>query len=176
MKFGSNYSRKLRRNHSGFGDAYYLGEVFVRIGGKQHYQWRAVDQDSEVVDVFLQKRRNGQVVKRFFARLFKTQGRTPPKNVTDKLGGYGIANCELSPDGIHDTTKYANNRSGLSHQPIKVRARVMRRFKSIDQAQRFLEAHVSVYNLFNLGRDLITASHYRNLRINTFDKWIRAVI
>ena len=30
-----------------------LYEVFVAIQGKQHYVWRAVDQDGEVVHVFL---------------------------------------------------------------------------------------------------------------------------
>lgn len=175
IKFGSKYSRKLRRNHSGFGDTFYLDEVFVRIGGKQHYLWRAVDQDGEVVDVFLQKRRNGEAAKRFFTRLFKTHGRTPRKIVTDKLGSYGVAHRELSPDVIHDTTQYANNRSELSHQPTRVRGRVMRRFKSIDQAQRFLDTHASVYNLFNLGRHLIRASHYRNLRTNAFAEWSSAI-
>ena len=175
IKFGSKYFRKLRRNHSGFGDTFYLDEVFVRIGGKQHYLWRAVDQDGEVVDVFLQKRRNGEAAKRFFARLFKTHGRTPRKIVTDKLGSYGVAHRELSPDVIHDTTQSANNRSEPSHQPTRVRERVMRRFKSIDQAQRFLDAHASVYNLFNLGRHLITASHYRSLRVNAFTEWSRVI-
>ncbi|MFT6409023.1 MAG: putative transposase [Arenicella sp.] len=89
-----------------------------------------MDQDGEVVDVFLQKRRNGQAVKRFFARLFKTHGRTPQKIVTNKLASYGVAHRQLSPDVIHDTTQNANNRSELCHQPTGVRERVMRRFKS----------------------------------------------
>jgi putative transposase len=72
IKFGSKYSRRLRPNHCGFGDTFYLDEVFVRIGGNQHYLWRAVDQDGEVVDVFLQRRRNGLAAKRFFKRLLKS--------------------------------------------------------------------------------------------------------
>ena len=55
IKFGSIYSRRLKLRHQGFGDTFLMGEVFVRIGGVQHYLWRAVDQDGEVVDVFLQK-------------------------------------------------------------------------------------------------------------------------
>ena len=84
IKFGSKYSRRLRRNHLGYGDTFYLDEVFVRIGGKQHYLWRAVDQDGEVVDVFLQERRNGEAAKRFFRRLFQNHRRKPRKIVTDK--------------------------------------------------------------------------------------------
>ena len=57
-KFGPEFTRCLRRKHPGFGDTYFLDEVFVKIGGKQHYLWRAVDQDGEVVDVYLQARRD----------------------------------------------------------------------------------------------------------------------
>jgi putative transposase len=126
--------------------------------------------------VFFQKHRNGEAAKRFFARLFKTHGRTPRKTVTDKLGSYGVAHRELSPVVIHDTTQYANNRSELSHQPTGDRERVMKCFKSTCQAHRFFETHASVYNLFNLGRLLITASHYRKLRTNAFAEWSRALL
>jgi putative transposase len=40
--------------------------VFVKINGKQHYLWRAVDQDGEVVDVFIQAKRDVTAAKRFF--------------------------------------------------------------------------------------------------------------
>jgi putative transposase len=55
-KFGPQFSQRLRRKHQGYGDMFYIDEVFVKIQGKQHYLSRAVDQDGEVVDVFLQKR------------------------------------------------------------------------------------------------------------------------
>ena len=91
-----------------------------------------------MVDVFLQKSRNAKAAKRFFKRLFKTYKGKPRKIVTDKLASYRAAHRELSPDVIHDTNQSANNLSELSHQPTRVRERVMRRFKSLDQAQRFL--------------------------------------
>jgi putative transposase len=51
----------------------------------------------------------------------------------------------------------------------------MRKFKSVGQAQRFVTAHAAVQNLFNLGRHLVKAEHYRNLRISAFAEWSRAV-
>ena len=102
----------------------------------------------EVVDVYLQKRRDGAAAKRFFNRLLKKHQDEPRKIVTDKLRSYGVAHRELIPDTIHDTSQYANNRAELSHQPTRVRERGMRRFKSIHQAQRFLNVHAAVYNLF----------------------------
>ncbi len=171
IKFGSRYAKRLRRRHQGYGDTYYLDEVFVRIRGVQHYLWRAVDQDGEVVDVFLQRRRDGAAAKRFFKRLLRASGNEPRRIITDKLRSYGVAHRELIPDTIHDTSQYANNRAELSHQPTRVRERSMRRFKSASQAQRFLSNHAAVYNLFNLGRHLVSAKHYRFFRQRAFASW-----
>ncbi len=136
-RFGPEYATRLRRKHRGYGDTFFIDEVFVKIDGKQHYLWRAVDQDGEVVDVFLQKRRDSAAAKRFLKRLLKTHRDEPRKIVTDKLRSYIVAHRELIPDSIHDTSRYSNNRAKLSHQPSRVRERGMRRFKSIIQAQQF---------------------------------------
>jgi putative transposase len=151
-KFGPTYARRLRRKHQGYGDTFFIDEVFIKINGERHYLWRAVDQDSEVVDVFLQKKRDGAAAKRFFNRLIRKHGGEPRKIVTDKLRSYGVAHREVIPEAIHDTTQYANNRAELSHQPTRVREQGMRKFKSIRHAQRFLSIHAEVCNLFNLGR------------------------
>ena len=109
IKFGHKYARRLKRRHQGFGDTFFIDEVFVKIGGKQHYLWRAVDQDGEVVDVFLQARRDGAAANRFFWRLLRNHGGEPRKIVTDKLRSYGVAHRELIPETIHVTERYANN-------------------------------------------------------------------
>ena len=171
IKFGPKYAGRLRRKHQGYGDTLLIDEVFVKINGKQHYLWRAVDQDGEVVDVFLQARRDGRAARRFFKRLLKKHRSEPRKIVTDKLGSYGVAHRELIPDAIHATSRYANNQAELSHQPTRVRERGMRRFKSMWQAQRFLDVHSAVYNLFNLGRELVSAKHYRAFRQRAFASW-----
>ena len=51
----------------------------------------------------------------------------------------------------------------------------MRKFNAVMQAQRFLDAHAAVNNLFTLGRHLVKAEHYRNLRVSALDEWSRAV-
>ncbi len=171
IKFGPKYARRLRCRNNGYGDTFFIDEVFVKIQGRQHYLWRAVDQDGDVVDGLLQHRRDGKAAKRFFKRLLRASDSEPRRIVTDKLRSYGVAHRELMPDTIHDTSQYANNRAELSHQPTRVRERGMRRFKSMHQAQRFLSTHATVYNLFNLGRHLISAKHYRVLRQRAFASW-----
>jgi len=134
-----------------------------------------VDQDGEVVDVYLQAKRDGAAAKRFFRRLLRSHGTEPRKIVTDKLRSYGVAHRELVSEAIHSTKQYENNRAEQSHEVTRVRERVMRRFKSMKQAQRFLTVHAAVSNLFNLGRHLIRAEHYRSLRVSAFNEWSRAV-
>ena len=175
IKFGAIYTRRLKRKHRGYGDTFFIDEVFVKINGKQHYLWRAVDQDGEVVDVYLQAKRDGAAAKRFFRRLLGSHGGELRKIVTDKLRSYGVARRELIPEAIHSTKQYENNRAEQSHEATRVRERGMRRFKSVGQAQRFLSAHAAVYNLFNLGRHLVSACHYRKLRTGAFNDWAIAV-
>ena len=170
-KFGPRYARRLKRSHQGFGDTFYIDEVFIKIRGAQYYLWRAVDQDGEIIDVFLQRRRDGTAAKKFFKRLLKTHRYEPRKIVTDKLKSYGVAHRELIPDAVHETGQYSNNRAELSHQPTRVRERIMRRFKSIQQAQRFVNVHTAVHNLFNLGRHLVSAKNYRFFRSRAFSTW-----
>jgi putative transposase len=175
IKFGALYARRLKRKHRGYGDTFYIDEVFIKINGKQHYLWRAVDQDGEVVDVYLQARRDGAAAKRFFKRLLRNNGSEPRKIVTDKLRSYGVAHRELISETIHSTGQYENNRAEQSHEATRVRERGMRKFKSVRQAQRFLGVHTAVSNLFNLGRHLVRAQNYRDLRVSAFSEWGRAV-
>ena len=175
IKFGAIYTRRLKRKHRGYGDTFYIDEVFVKINGKRHYLWRAVDQDGEVADVYLQAKRDGAAGKRFLKQLLRSHGTEPRKIVTDKLRSYVVAHRELIPETIHSTKQYENNRAEQSHESTRVRERGMRKFKSVRQAQRFLGVHSAVSNLFNLGRHLVSASHYRNLRGSAFSEWSRAV-
>jgi len=174
-KFGPRYAQRLRRGHRGYGDTIFMDEVFVRIQSRHRYLWRAVDQDGEVVDVLLQERRDATAAKRFFQQVLGRLGGAPRTIVTDRLGSYAVARRELLPTAAHDTRRYANNRAELSHQPTRVRERGLRRFKSMSQAQRFVLVHAAVSNLFNLGRHLVAAGHYRTLRQRAFASWDRAV-
>jgi putative transposase len=175
IKFGPLYARRLQRKHRGHGDTFYIDEVFIKINGKQHYLWRAADQDGEVVDVYLQAKRDGAAAKRFFRRLIRNNGGEPRKIVTDKLRSYAVAHRELIPETIHSTQQCENNRAEQSHEATRVRERGMRRFISVKQARGFFGAHAAVSNLLNLGRHLVGAQHYRDLRTSAFNEWSRPV-
>jgi putative transposase len=175
IKFWTLYGRRLKRKHRGYGDTFYIDEVFVKLNGQQHYLCRAVDLDGEVVGVYLQVKRDAAAAKRFFKRLLRSHGSETRKIVPDKLRSYGSAHRELMPDVFHSTKQYENNRAEQSHEATSVRERGMRKFKSMNQAQRFLGAHAAAQNLFNLARHLVRAEHYRKLRVTAFVDWERAI-
>jgi putative transposase len=174
-KFSSTYARQLRRTHPRLGRYVFPDDVFVKIQGKQQYLWRAADLGGEVVNVFLQARRDGKTAKRFFRCVLKRHGDVSRKIVTDKLRSHGAALREQIPEAILDTPLYANNRTELSQQPTRLRERGMRRFKSRHRAQRFLDVHAAVCNLFNLGRHLRAARYSRELRQRAVACWAHAV-
>ena len=170
-KFGPDYARRLRRRQGRLGDTWFLDEVFVTINGERRYLWRAVDQDGDVIDILVQRRRDGSAARRFFRRLLKSQRRDPIRLVTDKLGSYRVAHRDLMPWVPYDTHPYANNRAEASHQPTRQRERQMRGFRSLDHAQRFLHVHGVVQNLFRVGRHRLRSVHHRMLRARAFTVW-----
>src|SRR6266478_5379934 len=71
LKFGQTYANGLRHKSPRPGDRWHLDEVFLKINGRLHYLWRAVDQDGDVLDVLVQSRRDKKAAKKFFRRLLK---------------------------------------------------------------------------------------------------------
>ena len=171
LKFGPGYAAKAKRRQARLGDTWHLDEVFIRIGGRQQYLWRAVDQDGDVIDILVQPRRDQRAAKRFLRKLVKGQGGEPNRLVTDKLRSYGPAHRDVMPSVPHDTSQYANIRAEVSHQPTRQRERQMRRFKSRSQAQRFLTLHGLVQNLFRFGRHLMRAVNARMFRERALSMW-----
>ena len=135
-KFGQAYANQLRRRRPRPGDKWHLDEVFIRINGKIHYLWRAVDQHGNVLDILVQPRRDAKAAKKFFRRLLKGLRYVPRVLVTDKLASYGAAHRVVMPSVAHRRSKYLNNRAENSHQPTRQRERAMKRFKSARHAQR----------------------------------------
>jgi len=170
-KFGPDYANRLRRRRRCPGDKWHLDEVFVKIHGVTHYLWRAVDQHGIVLDVLVQSRRNAKAAKRFFRKLLKGLRYVPRVLVTDKLASYGVAARELMASVEHRRSKYLNNRAENSHQPTRIRERVMKRFASPGQAQRFLFVFSHIRGHFRPRRHLISAPQWRTETIDRFAVW-----
>lgn len=132
------------------------------LGGKKHWLWRAVDHHGFVLDVLVQSRRDARAARRLMRKLLKGQGSAPRVMITDKLRSYGTAKREIMPGVEHRSHKGLNNRAENSHQPIRRRERIMKRFKSPRQLQRFVSVHDPIANLFQIPRHDVPSHHYRD--------------
>ena len=175
IKFGPIYARSLRRKQGRLGDIWHVDEVFITIRGERHYLWRAVDQDGDVIDILVTKHRDFRAAKRFFRKALKHQGQVPWQLVTDKIRTYQAAHREVFPSVVHRTGRNENNLVEVSHQHTCEQEKQMRRFKSSQQAQRFLSVHGAIQNLFRFGRHHLKAVHYRLLRGRAFSDWRTAI-
>jgi putative transposase len=170
LKFGQVFANKIRRRRPAAGDKWHLDEIAISIAGRKHWLWRAVDQHRIVLDILVQSRRDAKAAKRLLRKLLKKQGTAPRVMITDKLASYAAAKRVVIPGVEHRQHKGLNNRAENSHQPTRRRERIMKRFKSAGQAQRFLSAHDQVANLFRCPAS-ITASAHRVSRAQAFQIW-----
>src|SRR6476469_910025 len=170
-KFGPDYAARLRRWRPRPGDKWHLDEVFVTINGTTHYLWRAIDQHGDVLDILVQSRRDAVAATRFFRTLLEGLRCVSRVLVTDKLASYQVAHREVLPSVTHRRSKYLNNRAENSHQPTRIRERVMKRFASPGQAQRFLFAFSHIRQHFRPRRHLISAPQWRTEMTNRFAAW-----
>ena len=91
--------------------------------------------------------------------------------IDDKLKSYAAANRDLGLNVEHRQHKGLNNRAENSHQPTRVREKVMRRFKSARHLQRFTSVHDQVANLFMRCRYNANAQEKRQARTQAFEAW-----
>jgi putative transposase len=171
LKFGPLFAKELRRRCPRPTSRWHLDEMAVLIGGRQFWLWRAVDDEGEVLDLLVQRRRDARAAARLTRKLLKKHGFVPDILVTDKLRSYGAAKTQLRLSVRHEQGLRKNNRAENSHLPVRRRERKMQRFKSPGSAQRFLAVHAAVQNTFNVQRHLVSRNTLRVLRGEAFQNW-----
>lgn len=149
---------------------WHLDEVFVKINGELHYLWRAVNQEGEVLETYVTKRRNRQAALKFLRKIMKRHG--PSQTIiTDNLRSYKAAMRQLGNQNKQDTTKYHNNQAENSHQPFRRRERAMNKFRSEKSLQKFVSIHAQFHNHFNHERHLNRRETFKNYRDLALADW-----
>lgn len=171
LKFDRLIARNLRQRRPRPSARWHLDEMAIKIRGRRHWLWRAVDDEVEVLDFLVQSRRNAKAARRLLRKLLKKQGFAPKRIITDKLRSYPAAIKQERLSAIHDQGLQANNRAENSHQPVRRREPKMQRFKSPGSAQRFLAIHAAVQNTFCVQRHFLSHCIFKHFRCAAFDAW-----
>ncbi|CUH65120.1 Integrase core domain protein [Thalassovita autumnalis] len=174
-RFGPLFASEIRkrrvyqmRSHSNW--RWHLDEVFVKINGEQHYLWRAVDHEGEVLESYVTKRRDRAAAYKFLRKAMKRYGH-PEVVVTDKLRSYGAAMKVIGNASRQETGRWKNNRAENSHLPFRRRERAMHRFRRMRSLQKFVSIHASVFNHFNQERSLSKRDHFKLNRAAALAEW-----
>jgi putative transposase len=176
LKFGPLFARELRRRRPRPTPRWHLDEMAVVIADRQFWLWRAVDDEGEVLDLLVQRRRDKAAAVKLIRKLSKKQGSVPDVLVPDRLRSYGAARSEMGLSARHKRGLRKNNRAENSYQPTRRRERKMQRFRSPGSAQRFLSVHAAVHNTFNVQRHLTSCRTLRVLRDEAFRTWRAATV
>ena len=116
-RFGPIFAAEIRKKRMDrmrplSGWRWHLDEVFVKINGERHYLWRAVDQEGEVLEAFVSKKK---AALKFLRKLMKRYPR-PDAIVTDQLRSYRAALCEMGGSGLHQSDRWL----GSPHETEKI--------------------------------------------------------
>ena len=172
QRFGKQVAAKIRRDRLVPAGNRHLDDVMTSIRGRKHWFWRAVDATGDVLEILMQSRRNAHAAKRFLMKLMKRWD-VPRVLVTHKPRSYGTAFRDLCSSVDHRYHKGLNNRSEAPHRNTRLREKIMGRFKSPRQAQRFLSVHDQTATIFRPKRHRLSPTSYRQSRADTFSLWIK---
>jgi putative transposase len=174
LRFGPMFAAEIKKRRiqilKSIRWRWHLDEVFVKINGKQHYLWRAVDHEGEVLESYVTKRRDKKAALKFLRKAMRKHGQ-PEVIVTDKLRSHGAALKQTGGAERHETGRWLNNRAENSHLPFRRRERAMLRFRRMRSLQKFVSVHASVHNHFNQERDLYSRENFKLNRAAALSEW-----
>ena len=129
------------------GDRWFLDETYVKISGRWHYLYRAIDQFGQVIDVYLSARRNAAAARAFFTKALAVTQCGPVEVVTDRAHAYVRVLENLAPAAWHHVERYTNNPIECDHGQLKARLRPMRGLKRARSGRVVVAGHAFVQNL-----------------------------
>ncbi len=167
-RFAPLITEQLRVRRKGkAGRSWHVDETYLKVGGKWHYLYRAIDRDGTLIDSMLSEKRNMAAAKRFFTQAKDVVGHKPEKVTTDGHDAYPRAIRRiLGRKVVHRTSKYLNNRIEQDHRGIKQRYYPMRGFGNFQSASRFCRAYDEQRDYFRYrtkAKEKIPLSEQRRL-------------
>ena len=144
----------------------------MRINGKTHYPWRAVNHKGEGLEAYATKRRNRTAALQFLRRAMKRYGQ-PRVIVTDRLRSYWAAMNVIGNAADQGCGWWLNNRAENLHQTFRRREGEISKFWDVKTQQKFASIQTSVHNQFNLERHLTPRETFKQSHAAAMAAWLQ---
>lgn len=140
------------------GDSWRIYETYIKVKGKWHYLYRAIDSSGVTLDIWIRKNRDKQETYAFFKRLIKQIGEHRVF-VTDKAPSLNSAFNRLQSEGLfskteYRTSKYLNNIIEQDHRPIKKRHRLYQSIRTASSTIKEIEIIHALYKISQRDKSL----------------------
>lgn len=147
QQFTPLYKDAARPHRRRVGRRWSIDETYIRIAGRWCYAFRAIDEEGQVIDVYVSPTRDTAAATTFLERAVESSAVTPYRATTDKAPIYPPAFAAVLPEVEHITGKAEQQRIERDHQHLKGRTRCMRGFQTLPCAQVVCEGHGFMRNL-----------------------------
>ena len=178
-RFGTHFAGKIRKRRADYMRQvtqwqWHLDEVFVKINGVQHYLWRAVDHEGEVLESFVTKKRDKAAALKFLKKAMKRYGK-PQVIVTDRCPSYAAAMKEIGNKDRQEVGQHMNNRAENFHLPSDEENELCSGIRRMQSLQKFVAIHSSVHNHFNYQRNIESRPKFKELRNAALLQWRKLI-
>jgi len=162
QEFAPLYEAAARSFRRTVGDRWSVDETYVKVAGDWTYVYRALDDQGQIVDIYVSEQRAAEDAATFFRRAIEATGVAPTEVTTDCAAAYPPTLAAVLPAALHETGKAPQQRIERDHQHLKGRVRGMRGVKTMSGARVFCRVHAFLRNIrsgfYDLGRMLGASS------------------
>jgi len=169
---GTDIGIKFRVRRKGCcGKDWHMDITYLYVEGRWCYFYRAIDRDSNLIDVYLSDTRDEAAARKFFSTCAETTDVTPKQITTDHEKAFPLAITNALGDKVkHRTNKYKNNIMEQSHRGIKSRASPMKGLKDTWCAMIFCTVFEEIRDFFRLPN--CTLAKHRGNFLSKFQEFI----
>ncbi len=154
QQFTPLYQDAARPRRRRVGQRWSIDETYIRISGRWCYAFRAIDEQGQVIDVYVSSTRDTAAATAFLTRAVETTAVRPTVAMTDRAAIYPPALAAVLPEVEHIKGKLVQQRIERDHQHLKGRTRPMRGFQTLPCAQVVCAGHGFMRNLRGDSYDL----------------------
>jgi len=147
QQFTPQYQAVARLRRRQVGQRWSIDETYIRIAARWSYAFRAIDEEGQVIDVYVSPTRDTAAATAFLTQAVERTGVTPAVATTDKAAIYPPALAVVLPEVVHIRGKLVQQRIERDHQHLKGRTRAMRGFQTLPCAQVVCQGHGFMRNL-----------------------------